>query len=65
MADIFFGVDKGGQSVADVTVSTSTTGRDIELVVDDTNLPQADGASKNHIRRGINAILEKLLEYEY
>jgi len=36
MAEKFYGIDRGE---TDVTIDTSTTSKDIEVVVDDTNAP--------------------------
>jgi len=65
MAVTYFGVDKGGQDVSAVTVDTSTTSSDIELAVDDTNIPAADVKAKLQILQGMIAIQAKLEEYDY
>lgn len=54
MADRFYGVDRG-QTAA--TVDTSTTGLDVELVVDD-----AVGLEKKEIVQALDAIIKAILE---
>lgn len=65
MADRFYGVAVGGQNVVDVTVSASTTNLDIELVVDDTNLPAGSTDRKYYIERALHAIMAKIREDEF
>ncbi len=65
MASRYYGVNIGGQGPADVSISASTTNRDIELVVDDTNLPAADVTAKHVITDAMEALRAALEQDAY
>jgi hypothetical protein len=60
MAVRYYGVDVGGQGPASVTVDTSTTSSDVELAVDDSNLPAAAVAKRQFVEVAIEAIRQRL-----
>jgi hypothetical protein len=60
MAVRYYGINKGGQGPKDVLVDSSTTSRDIELAVSDTNLAAATKDKKLFIALAVEAILQKL-----
>ena len=61
MAVRYYGIGVGGQDPADVTVAASTTSSDIELAVDDTNVPRAGDGQKHDIAMALEAIRLKVL----
>ena len=56
MADRFYGIDRGERLV---TIDTSTTGKDVEVVVDD-----AVGLTKKDIHLALLAVSSAVLEDE-
>lgn len=64
MAVLYFGVVHGGKNAVDVLTGSSTTGRDIELAVDDNPLTAGSITKKNDLIEGIKAILQAIEEYD-
>jgi hypothetical protein len=59
MADTFYGVDIGaGLDPANVTVSSSTTSKKIELVIED----GVTGMNKMEVLKALEAIKAKIIE---
>ena len=64
MAKLYFGIDKGGDYL-DVVTDSSTTGKDVELVIDDTDLPAAAVDKRFYVERALDAFKHSLREYEF
>jgi hypothetical protein len=62
MAVRYYGVAVGGQNPPNVTISASTTGEDIELAVDDTNLAAGSIDKRLFVEIAIQAILQAVNE---
>lgn len=56
MADLFIGINKGG-TAKDITTGSSTTSKDIELVIDDTK-----ALSKSDVKMLTQFLVEHLLK---
>lgn len=65
MASKYFGVDVGGQTAADVTIDSSTTSSDVELVVDDSAVIPAAQPSKRELLDAVEAIRLAIIQDDY
>lgn len=65
MASKYFGVDVGGQTAPDVTIDSSTTSSDVELVVDDTAVIPGAQSSKRELLDALDAIRLAILADDY
>jgi len=62
MATRFYGVAVGGHNAPDVTIGSSTTSKDVELAVVDTNLPAGDIGKKLKVLAALDAIRLAVME---
>lgn len=62
MAVRYYGVSVGGQGAPDVTIATSTTSSDIELAVDDANLPAGSITKEQFMSIALEAIAQAVAE---
>ena len=65
MAVRYYGVTVGGQAPANVTIAASTTSSDIELAVDDTNVPRAGQNSKDSILEALEVFRLTIINDDY
>lgn len=62
MAVRYYGLNVGGQDASDVLIQASTTSRDIELAVDDTNLTAGSITKEQFIQIALEAIMQAVNE---
>lgn len=62
MAVRYYGLNVGGQDASDVLIQASTTSRDIELAVDDTNLAAGSITKEQFIQIALEAIMQAVNE---
>lgn len=62
MAVRYYGLNVGGQDATDVLIQASTTSRDIELAVDDTNLTAGSITKEQFIQIAIEALTQAVNE---
>lgn len=65
MADLFFGVNVGATGGGAVTTDSSTTSKDVELVVDDSKIARGGIAAKNDLLAAIEALRDFVMEFDY
>ena len=65
MAVRYYGISVGGQAPANVTIDSSTTSSDIELAVDDTNVPRAGQNSKDTILEALETLRLTITNDDY
>lgn len=65
MADVYFGVNVGAAGGGAVTTGSSTTSKDVELVVDDTKIARAGATAKNDLLAAIDSLRQFVVEFDY
>lgn len=62
MAVRYYGINVGGQDAGDVTIDTSTTSKDIELAVSDTNLTAGSIDKRQFVEIALEALAQAVSE---
>lgn len=65
MAVLYLGIDIGGANPEDVAVDSSTTSKDVELAIDDTNLAAGGVGAKDQVYQAVEAIMARLQQQDY